>query len=113
MLTEHTELQSEYDTVSNRQIFPRKYFRTISINTTYDMKRMPILESMSPESTHFAFGPSDGSNDKTYSYDHVRFSTRPLYSADEYRQLLYESKRNMNFDDYKNMLEELVEGWSD
>jgi hypothetical protein len=107
LIDEHQALRKEYEAVVEREIFPRRYFRTVRVNTSYDLKRVPILDSIQPEKFTFTYGPADGSDDRNFEIDHVRFDTRPVYSADEYRQLVLAAERNMLSEQYIEMLEDL------
>ncbi len=107
LIEDHRKLHDEYEAVINRQIFPRKYLRTTSVNTTYDFKRVPLVETIEPETTIFSYGPSDDPTTNNYTFEHVRFQTRPLYSADEYRQLILAAKPRMTSQEYIDMLEDL------
>lgn len=107
LLSEYAALRSEYKALMARQIFSRKYFRTISVSTTYDFKRCPILETIKPDTFTLTYASSDGSSSKTFEFNHVQFQTRPLYSADEYRQLVLAAGRNMTPAQYEEMMEDL------
>lgn len=107
LIEELQELQAEYEEIVSRDIFPRRFLRTVRVNHSYDFKRMPILDSIQPEKFTFTYGPSDGSADQVFEIEHVRFDTRPVYSADEYRQLVLAAERNMTPQQYIEMLEDL------
>lgn len=107
VLSEYKELRRQYDEVNSRQVFPREYFYTVKVNHTYDFKRVPVLESVVPETIEFDYGPSDGSSSTHYRFDHVGFETRPLYSADEYYSMIRNASYRMDATDYRNMLTKL------
>ncbi|SHO52999.1 hypothetical protein [Desulfopila aestuarii] len=107
LLAEHEELRSEYDALMDRQIFPRKYFRTISVNSSFDFKRCVIADTIKPDTFTVTYTAADGSIVKTFEFEHVQFQTRPLYSADEYRQLIFGATRNMKPEEYSALVQDL------
>jgi hypothetical protein len=107
VLSEYADLRRQYAEVSAYEIFPRRYFYTVGVNHTFDFKRVPIMESIEPETVEFDYGASDGSNSTHYKFRHVSFTTRPLYSANEYQQLIQAATYRMDHNEYIKMLEDL------
>jgi hypothetical protein len=107
VMSEYQDLRSQYEEAASYEIYPRKYFYTVSVNHSYDMKRVPMLDTLRRERSEFTYGPSDGSSPTAYSFDHVAFDTRPLYSADEYKQLIQAAGYRMDYGGYVSMLDDL------
>jgi len=108
VLANHQQLQQEYDEVVAYQIFPREYYYTVKVNTTFDMKRVPIPETLKPATVEFENASLDGTQRKKYSYIHTSFETRPVYSEKEYQQLIKAAKHRMRYEDYVAMMHELA-----
>lgn len=107
VLSEYKKLRKEYEEIAQAEVFSRKYFYTVKVNHTFDFKRVPVAESIEPQAIEFDYGPSDGSPSKHYKFDHVTFTTRPLYSADEYYSLIRNASYRMDATDYTTMLQDL------
>lgn len=61
------------------------------VNTTFDMKRIPD----DPQPDVFAY--------KDLTFEHTKFRTKPLYSADDYVFLRMAAKPNMTTEDYQKL----------
>lgn len=109
VLAEYDDLRQRYEEVAAYEIFPRKYFYTVGVNHSYDFKRVPIAETILPQTVEFDYGPSDGSFSTHYKFNHVSFTTRPLYSAAEYQQLIQNASYRMEHQDYVKMMQVLQE----
>ncbi len=107
VLQDHRQNQRRYDELAKHEIFPRNHFYTVRVDPSYDFKRVPLRDTVKPVRIEFDYGPSDGSSSKHYSFDHVEFDTRPLYSADEYQSLIRNASYRMAADDYITMLDKL------
>ena len=67
------------------------------------------METVRPQTVEFDYGPSDHASSTNYKFQHVSFTTRPLYSAAEYQQLILHASYRMEPQDYVKMMQDLQE----